>query len=262
MNTRSLHPFSISIWMLSSLMAGLLLLSSGCAGPSVGEQQLKAQRKFEEAQNMSPKEKQKKIKKLKEAILMAPKEPMYRVALGNVYFRELKLNKAERLYLSAIKVDPEYMGTYRQLGRLYMQKNDWDNAVYYLNRALTESNVIAPVQLYNWLAYCHYRKGSLAKAEKAWLKALDIHESDQIRLNLALAYKQGDQIKLAKASLLKALELNPKLMGAHFALGEIYYRSNKFAQAKKHFNRVIHLEPFSEQAKVSKKILKQLIPKK
>ena len=193
-----------------------------------------------------------------EAIRMAPKDPLYRVGLGDEYFKDGHFDKAEKVYLSAIKVNPEYMIAYRMLGRLYMQKGQWEDAIINLNRALDQPNVINPIQLYNWLGYSEYRKGDLTKAEKAWLRALDINDNDRIRLNLALIYKEGNRLDLAQASLLKALEMNPKLPSAHFALGEIYYKRNKFGKAKKHFNEVIHLEPLSEQAKVSQEILNKL----
>jgi Tfp pilus assembly protein PilF len=143
-----------------------------------------------------------------------------------------------------------------------MQKGQWDDATLYLRRALNQPNVINPVQLYNWLAYSEYRKGDLSKAEKAWLRALDINDSDKIRLNLALIYKEGNRLDLAQASLLKALEMNPKLPSAHFALAEIYYQRNKFGKAKKHYSEVISLEPLSEQARVSQEILKKLSARK
>jgi len=261
MNIFSLRPLSLSHRAWVFLLAGLLLLTGCSSGPSAAEKRLMAQRKFEEAQNSGP-DLQVRIKKLKEAILLSRKEPMYRVALGNTYFRNSEYDKAERLYLSAIKVNREFVGAYRPLGRLYMQKGDWDKALYYLDRALRQPNLSDPIQLHNWKAYCYYRKRDLQKAEKAWLAALDIHESEEIRLNLALAYREANELQLARESLLKALELNPKLMGAHFALGDIYYRSNKLDQAKKHFTEVIHLEPLSDQAQASRKILKQLAKKK
>ena len=261
MRIHSRHPPSRRAWLLFSVLAGLLVFSGACTTVSPGEKKLLAQKKFQEALGATHL-KHGKNKKLKEAIRLAPKEPMYRVALGNAYFKNLELDKAERMYLSAIKVDPEFMGTYHQLGRLYVQKSQWDNALFYLNRALSQANIIDPIQLLNWVAYCHYRKGDMPKAEKAWLKALDIHDSDQIRLNLALVYKEARQWDLARTSLLKALELNPKLLGAHFALGEIYYRSKQMGMARKHFTEVIQLEPLSEQAKVSKEILNKISAKK
>jgi tetratricopeptide (TPR) repeat protein len=254
----SRHPSSFRTWLLFLVLAGLLLGSGGCATTiSPAEKNLQAQQKFEEAHNPGN-SKEEKRKKIMEAIRLSPKEPLYRAGLGDIYFKELKFDKAEKMYLSAIKVDPEFKVTYRMLGRLYMQKGQWDDAVDYLEQALNQPNVLNPMQLYNWLAYSEYRKGNLNKAEKTWLRALDINDNDKIRLNLALIYKEANRTDLAQASLLKALEMNPKLPSAHFALGEIYYKRSKFRNAKKHFKEVIRLEPLSEQAKASQVILNKL----
>lgn len=262
MDKHSQHPLSFRAWFPLSILAGLLLWSGGCATtPSPAEKNLQAQQKYEEAQAPGN-SKDEQRKKIMEAIRISPKEPLYRVALGDIYFKEQKYDKAEKMYLSAIKVDPEFTITNRMLGRLYMQKGQWDDAIEYLRKALNQPNVLNPIQLYNWLAYSHYRKGDLNKAEKAWLRALDINDSDKIRLNLALIYKEGNRLDLAKASLIKALEMNPKLPSAHFALGEIYYQRNKFRKAKEHFKEVIRLEPLSELAKDSQKTLNQLSTKK
>ncbi len=261
MNTHFQHTSSFRTWFPLSILAGLLVLSGGCATVSPAEKTLMAQEKFKEAQNPGNSKKE-QYKKIMEAIRMAPKEPLYRVGLGDAYFKDEKLDKAEKMYLSAIRADPAYAISYRMLGRLYMQKGQWDDATHYLRRALNQPNVINPIQIYNWLAYSEYRKGDLPQAEKAWLRALDINDSDKVRLNLALIYKEGNRLDLAQASLLKALEMNPKLPSAHFALGEIYHQRNKFRKAKKHFREVIRLEPLSEQAKVSQEILNTLSIKK
>ena len=117
MRIHSHHPPSHRAWLLFSMLAGLLLFSGACTTVGPGEKKLLAHKKFEEARAAGHL-KQERNKKLQEAIRLAPKEPMYRVALGNAYFKNLELDKAEHMYLSAIKVDPEFMGTYRQLGRL------------------------------------------------------------------------------------------------------------------------------------------------
>jgi Tfp pilus assembly protein PilF len=255
------YPSSFRAWLQFSILTSLLLLLGACAGVSSGEKKLLAQQKYEDSQSPGH-SRQDQYKKIKEAIRLSPKEPLYRVGLGDVYFKDQKLDLAEKAYLSAIKVDPNYKIAYRMLGRLYMQKGQWNDATIYLTRTLNQPNVINPVQLYNWLGYSEYRKGDLPKAEKAWLRALDINDNDKIRLNLALIYKEGNRLDLAQASLIKALEMNPKLPSAHFPLAEIYYKRNKFRKAKKHFNEVIHLEPLSQQAKSSQKILNKLAAKK
>lgn len=261
MRTYFQHHSLFRNWLSYSLLAGLLLWSGACATVSPGEKKMMAQKKYEESFNPGL-TKAEKYKALKEAIKMSPKEPLYRTGLGDAYFKDKKLDKAERMYLSAIKVNPDYMVAYRMLGRLYMQKGEWDQAANYLRQALNEPNVINPIQLYNWLAYCEYRRGDFNKAEKAWLRALDINDSAKIRLNLALVYKEANRLELAQASLLKALDMNPKLLSAHFALGEIYYKHNKIRKAKYHFREVIQLEPLSEQAQVSQQILDKMALKK
>ena len=259
MNFRLLSSFRA--WFPLSLLAGLLLWTGGCATtPSPSEIKLKAQQKYEEAYAPGN-SKDEKRKKIMEAIRMSPKEPLYRVGLGDLYFKEEKLDKAERMYLSAMKVSPQFQVTYRMLGRLYMQKSQWDDAIEYLEKALNQKNVINPIQLYNWLGYSEYRKGNLTKAEKSWLRALDINDNEKIRLNLALLYKEGNRLDLAKASLIKALEMNPKLPSAHFALAEIYYHRNKFRQAREHFSEVIRLEPLSLRAQSSQKFINEISPK-
>ena len=257
MSTHAHHPMSFRAVILPAILTGALLLSGACASVSPAEKKLLAQKTYDEAKNPGS-TKQEKYQKIKKAIRIAPKEPLYWVGLGDEYFKDQKLDMAEKAYLNALKADPEYRITYRMLGRLYMQKGQWSDATRYLRQALKQPNVINPVQLYNWLAYSEYRKGNLSEAEKAWLKALDIRDNDRIRLNLALVYKEGNRFDLAKASLLKALEINPKLPSAHFALGEIYYKRNKYRKARKHFNEVIQLEPLGEQAKLSQAMLKKL----
>lgn len=262
MSMHSRHPSSIRAWSPLPILAGLLLWTGGCAStPSPSEIKLTAQQKYEEA-HAPGNSKDEKRKKIMEAIRLAPKEPLYRVGLGDHYFKEEKLDKAERMYLSAMKVSPDFQVTYRMLGRLYMQKGQWGDAIEYLEKALNQTNVLNPIQLYNWLGYSEYRKGNFTKAEKAWLRALDINDNDKVRLNLALIYKEGNRLDLAKASLIKALEMNPKLPSAHFALGEIYYQRNKFRQAREHFSEVIRLEPLSLRAQESQKFLNEITPKK
>ena len=127
MNMHSQHPSSFRAWFPLSVLAGLLLWSGGCTTISPAEKNLMAQQKYESAHSPGH-SKQEQYKKIKEAIRLSPKEPLYRVGLGDVYFKDDKLDKAEKMYLSAIKVGPEYKVAYRMLGRLYMQKGQWDEA--------------------------------------------------------------------------------------------------------------------------------------
>ena len=86
-----------------------------------------------------------------------------------------------------------------------------------------------------------------------WKKALDIKDIAAIRLNLALAYRDGSKFDLAKASLEKTDKLRPPFSQANFELAQLYINENK-----KHFKNVILYSPGSEFAKQLREYLKNI----
>ena len=60
-----------------------------------------------------------------------------------------------------------------------------------------------------------------------WEKALNIKDIAAIRLNLALAYRDGSKFDLAKASLEKTDKLRPPFSQANFELAQLYIKENK-----------------------------------
>ena len=248
-------------WLGILMMVLVPLWLAACVStPDGSGQKANAQKKFDEAlQAKSLNQPAEEIAKLKEAVALDPREPFYHMVLGDVYFSQAALDEAEQAYLEAIRADPKFFSPYRSLGRLYMQKRQWDDALFYLKRALDAPNVENPHQVFNWIGVSHLAKGELNLAEKTWKQALDIKENSQIRLNLALAYKEGERFDLARESLTKALAMDPKMSRAHYELAQLQLKARKFKQAKHHFNQVLTLEPLGRQAKKAQEYLK-LIP--
>jgi len=193
---------------------------------------------------------------LKEAIRLDPDEPLYHFELASAYFTDNKLAKAESEYLTTLKLQENFIEAYKRLGRLYMSQGKWDNAIHYFKDVLNRSGVTNPHQVQNWLAISYYAKGKVNLAEKAWREALSFGENSEIRLNLAIAYKANEQYRLATESLVKAIELDPDLVRAHFEIAQLYLKANNKDLAKNHFGRVIDLEPLSKQGKASQEYLR------
>ena len=247
------------------MMALLPLWLAACAStPDVDEggQKFNAKKKYDEAlQARSLNQIDEEIAKLKEAVAFDPREPYYHMELGSAYFAKNQLKEAEQAYLSAIRADPNFFDTYRSLGRLYMEMGQWDEALFYLKRSLDAPmrKVSVNHQVLNWIGVCHKLKGELSLAEKTWKRALDIKENSQIRMNLALAYKEGERFDLARESLAKVLEMDPDMARAHYELAQLLLKSRKFTEARGHFAQVITLEPLSREAKASQEYI-ELIP--
>ncbi len=233
-------------------------LLMACATTSTKEERIfEAQQKYRESVKFANlKMRDEMYVGLKEAVLLDPEEPLYHFELGSAYFTDNKLEEAETEYLTTLRLQENFVEAYRRLGRLYMSQGKWDKAIHHFKDVLKKSGVSNPHQIHNWLAISYYAKGKISLAEKAWRDALDISENSEIRLNLALAYKANERYDLATESLLKAIELDPDLVRAHFELAQLYLKSNEKDLATKHFDQVIELEPLSKEGKASQKYLR------
>lgn len=254
------HPSPKARWSWVFLLVAVLSVwISGCASGPTPRDKLEARKRYNDAQKYNTLDmRDRYYEELKDIIETVPNDPFYRVALGAAYFRDRELKKAELEFLKAIRMDPEYKTTYQHLGRLYMEMGRWDRAIVYLQKSLDASRVLNPQQLYNWLAFSYYQNKQFTQAQHTWQKALDIKDSDQIRVNLALAYKKADQNELAFKSLQKAVEMNPRSARAHFELGQLLFEEMDYARARKHLEETINLEPLSKNARTAKIMLDKI----
>lgn len=198
---------------------------------------------------------QEMIASFKEAVELDPQNEQYRIHLATGYFLLNDLKNAEKEYLEVLKINRDSKDAYRQLGRLYMRKGDWDQAVKSFQEDLSRPGIKQPQQVFNWLALSYYNQGRFKQAEQQWLKAIELKDNAGIRLNLALAYKDREQFDQALESLKKAVALKPNFPQAHYEMSQLLIKNNDMKAAINHFKEVIRLAPKSEWAQLSRKYL-------
>jgi Tfp pilus assembly protein PilF len=228
-----------------------LVFIAACASDKSTLQKVQtAQRKYAESlQFTSPSLRPEMYSRLKEAVALDPLEPTYHMALANAYVQDNRLDAAETEFLQTIQLEPNFSDSYKQLGRLYMEKKEYDKALTYLSESLKKAKLTNPQMVRNWVALCQYQLGHFEAAELSWLKALDLREDESIRLNMALAYLDRGQFDKATEALKKALEHQPQFVPAHYHLALLYLKDKDLENARRHFNEVVRLEPQSEQAR-------------
>lgn len=130
-----------------------------------------------------------------------------------------------------------------QRGATYQQRRDWDNAIFFYERA---------IQLDPGLERAHYNKGliqlerrNLRDARNAFAQSVELDPGKVAsRYNLALVYYEMNEAQSALPHLDAALRLDPNYASAHHLLGIIYSLDPRtHDRAKRHYNRYLTLRP-------------------
>ncbi|GJL78769.1 MAG: hypothetical protein NPINA01_17580 [Nitrospinaceae bacterium] len=242
-------------WLL--ILINLLFLGyfGGCASDPASDR-AKARAKFQEGLELgSIKDQKGMITRFQEAVELDPKDEQFRLHLGMAYFLTGDLINAEKEFKKTLEINKDSKDAFRQLGRLYMRKGEWNLAVMNFKEDLLRPPTPQPHRVYNWLALSYYNQKKYEDAEREWQKAIALKDNAAIRLNLALAYKDQERFDQALQSLKKAVLLNPEFPQAHYEISQLLILNKQMDQAVEHFKKVIRLAPKSEWARISRKYL-------
>ena len=153
--------------------------------------------------------------------------------------REFK--KAEKLYIEALKIDPENSEILNLLGLLKYQTEKYDDAEKLFKKSIKlEKNSYT----YENLTGLYIKQGKWDKAVST-IKEAFITDSGSFTLwfNLGLAYKNLESFDAAEKAYLKALELNPASEKANFNLAALYLLLNNPCGAITYYKRVLKINP-------------------
>lgn len=135
------------------------------------------------------------------------------------------------------------------LGSLYAQKRDWTQAEAEFDEALRLNPNLAAAHAHLGFVFQAEQKGD-AVAE--WMRAYALApQNGHFAALVGKALADAGQDEKATPILEEALRLEPRSMTAAYALGVVYQRNNRVADAAELFQRVVQAEPKNVAALVN-----------
>jgi tetratricopeptide (TPR) repeat protein len=163
-------------------------------------------------------------------------------SLAQVYHFTRRFAEAVRTYLRAVDLRPDEFDAQLNLGVCYQQQGDHAQAAERFRRAI-QINPHRP-QAYVNLGVALDAQGHYYEAIQAYKEALERDNRQPLVLvNLARTYMNQDRLKLARLTLVEAVNIDPSLAAAHEALGYCLFRSRDFGAAERSYLRALECNP-------------------
>lgn len=198
--------------------------------------------------------------------------------LGKVYQEKGQSELAVENFLMALKLLPDFVEVYDNLGIVYARQARWEDAIRMLQKAVNfksdEYNHISYVKLGD----IYNRLGRTKEAVESYERAIDLQPTDvdtrfalgnlylanrqtqeainqfqqviglipkkaEAHMSLGLAYLQNDKLEQAAQALQTAVGLQPNLAGVHTNLGNVFRRQGKANEAIQEYKIAIFLNP-------------------
>jgi tetratricopeptide (TPR) repeat protein len=151
-----------------------------------------------------------------------------------------KPDSAIAAYEAAITLAPEYLQAHINVGALYYEKGDLNQAAEHLNKAVSlDSNNVAALKS---LGLVHFKADRYAEAVAAFNRHNALSKTDAgVWASLGQAHKKlGDDTK-ALAAYEQAVTLDPKDYKTFYNIGNIHLESKDFEDAIDAYSKAIAL---------------------
>jgi tetratricopeptide (TPR) repeat protein len=233
----------------AALLLADLHLQSGAVEPAVEilEKLLAKQPNFQGyvllgTAYMRKREPAKAAEAFRNIVTRAPKDPRGPYLVGLVLRAEGKRAEARKAFEEALTLLPDYVEPLAQLVALSFDEQRPDQALDRVQRQLLRAPKSAGVLFL--LGGVQERRRDMAEAEKAFVKALEI-EPAMISAYVALGqlYASQERWPQALAKLDEAVKRNPKNVAAHMLRGVIYERRGDIRNAEKAYETALEANP-------------------
>ncbi len=164
------------------------------------------------------------------ALSMDPKNVNALQLLGIIHFQTGRFKEGEQLLRRAIKQSPSIAGLHFNLGNMLDQQGKLKQALVAFENAIKLG--MGNDEAYNNLGMVLSKLGRLKEAEKSFLKAIKINSNNPSALsNYGLVLRKTDRQDEAIKVLMQAIDVEPRFVDAYSNLGAIYYETDELDKA-------------------------------
>ena len=184
------------------------------------------------------------IRYLTAAVALRPDSPGMRLNLAMALVEIRQIDQAMETYQSTIRLAPKYGAAHYSLGRLYMQKSRWDEAITALQAAAELMPERQSGEAHTYLGVCFENVGRVEEAIAEYRQSIRAEPSYvQSHFQLGLALTKQNQLDPAIAAFQEAIRRDKNYDAAHLKLAEALLKKGGTEGAIRHYREVIRLKP-------------------
>ena len=154
---------------------------------------------------------------------------------------------ADQFFRKALEVDPAYGEARNNLGALYIEVGNWDQAIEVLLPLLDDRYYSTPYLAHNNVGWAYYNLQNLKKAEFHFQQAVAI-EPDMClaQSHLGEVYRAMGRNDVAVLRFDRAISRCPKWNEPYWHLGQIYEAEGRYPLAIQSYEKCYDLAPEQE----------------
>ena len=150
--------------------------------------------------------------------------------------------KAEAIYKDILKISSNNFEANLNLGTIYARQSKFNEAVKYLEVAISQNSQVP--QIYNNLGLIYTHLDQNEKAIEVLNKVIKLNSATSVTYcHLAIAFTNLSRVIEAKESYKKSLELDPKNVLSLYNYGTLFKRLNDPENAEKYLSNAISVSP-------------------
>jgi Tfp pilus assembly protein PilF len=151
-------------------------------------------------------------------------------------------DEAKRMFRQALELDPKEPLYVRNLGDVFKEERNFEQAEHFYRKALEIDPISAPAL--NRLAALFEEQKRFAEAEGVYQRAVELDPKELSYLrNLGDLYQNQDRFEEAEHWYRKALDVDPTYAAAHNGLGSLFEEQNRLPEAEAAYRRASDLNP-------------------